>query len=276
MAFLQVQFFSAALNVASTANVILPEVNQGVGIKASSERELPDVLYLLHGYSDDHSIWMRRTSVERYAAAHNLAVIMPAVNHSFYCNEAYGENYWDYVSEELPAVMHRFLRLSDDPVRTFVAGLSMGGYGAMRLALTYPERFGAAASFSGVVDYTQDIHRNHPNKELYRIFGDIREIWNSDVDIRHLMEKNAGAPRKPRLYVSCGTADFLYPMHQHFVPALKENGWDVTAFEKEGVGHEWGFWDEQIRAFIDFIYAPEEDKSQKSSNKKMPAAEVGE
>ena len=86
MAFLQIQFFSATLNVASTVNVILPESNQGIGMNASKDEVLPKVLYLLHGYSDDHSIWMRRTSVERYAANQNLAVIMPAVNHSFYCN----------------------------------------------------------------------------------------------------------------------------------------------------------------------------------------------
>ena len=152
MAFLQIQFFSAALNVASTVNVILPESNQGIGMNASKDEVLPKVLYLLHGYSDDHSIWMRRTSVERYAANQNLAVIMPAVNHSFYCNEAYGEKYWDYVSEELPETMQSFLRLSDQPEDTYVAGLSMGGYGAMRLALTYPERFAGAGSFSGAVD----------------------------------------------------------------------------------------------------------------------------
>ena len=116
MAFLQVQFFSRVLNVASTVNVILPEASQGIGITASESPSLPKVLYLLHGYSDDHSIWMRRTSVERYAAAHNLAVIMPAVNHSFYCNEVHGERYWDYVSDELPKAMHCFLRISDKPV----------------------------------------------------------------------------------------------------------------------------------------------------------------
>ena len=152
MAFLQIQFFSAALNVASTVNVILPEANQGIGMGSSKDAALPKVLYLLHGYSDDQSIWMRRTSVERYAANHNLAVIMPAVNHSFYCNEVHGERYWDYVSDELPKTMHRFLRLSDRPEDTYAAGLSMGGYGAMRLALTYPERFAGAASFSGAVD----------------------------------------------------------------------------------------------------------------------------
>ena len=254
MAFLQIQFFSAALNVASTVNVILPEAAQGIGIEASGKKALPDVLYLLHGYSDDHSIWMRRTSVERYAAAHNLAVIMPAVNHSFYCNEVYGEKYWDYVSEELPETMHRFLRLSDKPAHTYVAGLSMGGYGAMRLALTYPERFAAAASFSGVVDLTDVFYQERRNDEIRRVFGDQADIRNTEVDNLYLMKKNSSAPRKPRLYLSCGTADFLYHQHLAFVPELKKNGWKVTSCEVEGASHEWGFWDDQIRNFIDFIY----------------------
>ena len=254
MAFLQIQFFSSALNVASTVNVILPEANQGIGMGASEGSDLPDVLYLLHGYSDDHSIWMRRTSLERYAASHNLAVIMPAVNHSFYCNEVYGERYWDYVSEELPQVMHRFLRLSDDPDRTFVAGLSMGGYGAMRLALTYPERFGAAASFSGSVDLADLFSWERNESELHRIFGEELEIRGTETDTYELMRKNADAYHKPRLWVGCGTADFLFHQQGPFVSALKTNGWDVTYVKKKDAVHEWGFWDEQIRAFINFIY----------------------
>ena len=92
MAFLQLQFFSKVLDVACNVNVILPEGEQGIGVKGSGAGELPGVLYLLHGYSDDHSVWMRRTSVERYVSEHDLAVIMPAVNHSFYCNEANGKD----------------------------------------------------------------------------------------------------------------------------------------------------------------------------------------
>ena len=254
MAFLQIQFFSEALNVASTVNAILPETNQGIGMDASGEEKLPKVLYLLHGYSDDHSIWMRRTSVERYAAGHNLAVIMPAVNHSFYCNEVYGEKYWDYVSEELPAAMHRFMRLSGRPEDTYVAGLSMGGYGTMRLALTYPERFAGAASFSGAVDLAGSFYRRHRADEADRVFGSRKDLKGSEYDTFFLMQKNAKAVRKPWLYVSCGTADFLYDQHKEFVPALKKNGWDVTDYEKPGAVHEWGFWDEQIKVFIDMIY----------------------
>lgn len=257
MAFLQVQFFSECLNVASTINVIMPEPKQGIGITGSENKLLPKVLYLLHGYSDDHSIWMRRTSVERYAASHNLAVIMPAVNHSFYCNEVYGEKYWDYVSEELPKVVATMFRVSTNPEDTYVAGLSMGGYGAMRLALTYPERFAAAASFSGAVDIVDEIlYLTEERKENWkRVMGDLDKLPNSDVDNMYLLKKHANAPHKPRLYVSCGTKDFLYPQHLKFVPALRANGWEVTSYEKPDAMHEWCFWDEQIKAFIDFIYA---------------------
>jgi len=255
MAFLQIQFFSAALNVASSVNVILPEANQGIGVNASRDERPPKVLYLLHGYSDDHSIWMRRTSVERYAAGHNLAVIMPAVNHSFYCNEVYGEKYWDYVSDELPRTMHRFLRISDRPEDTYVAGLSMGGYGAMRLALTYPAHFAGAASFSGAVDLAGVYYERHRTAEIDRVFGEQKEIKGSEFDLYTLMEKNASAPKKPWLYVSCGTKDFFFDQHRAFVPALKKNGWDVMSHEEADTFHEWGFWDAQVRDFIELIFA---------------------
>ena len=258
MAFLQIQFFSAALNVASSVNVILPEENQGIGVSTPKDERLPKVLYLFHGYSDDHSIWMRRTSVERYAANHNLAVIMPAVNHSFYCNEAYGEKYWDYVSEELPETMHRFLRLSDKPQDTYVAGLSMSGYGAMRLALTHPERFAAAASFSGAVDIASVLYQRTRGAEIDRVFGDRVDIKGTEYDPFFLMQRNANAVRKPWLYVSCGTKDFLFAQHKAFVPALRKNGWEVMSHEEPDATHEWGFWDNQIRAFIELIYAKEE------------------
>ena len=258
MAFLQIQFFSAALNVASTVNVILPEANQGIGMGASKDERPPKVLYLLHGYSDDHSIWMRRTSVERYAANHNLAVIMPAVNHSFYCNEAYGERYWDYVSDELPRTMQRFLRLSARPEDTYVAGLSMGGYGAMRLALTYPGHFAGAASFSGAVDLAGIFPQRHDGNEIDRLFGDLKEIKGTELDLFHLIEKNADAPHRPWLYVSCGTKDFLFESHKAFVPALRKNGWNVMSHEEPDATHEWGFWDQQIKAFIELIAARED------------------
>ncbi len=252
MALLHVNFFSRALGVASSVEVILPECDQGIGVTAAEETAPPAVLYLLHGYSDDHTIWQRRTSVERYAAKHNLAVIMPAVNHSFYCNEQGGERYWDYVSEELPAQMQHFFRLSDRPEDTFVAGLSMGGYGAMKLALTHPERFGAAASFSGAVDIVTMAGRRAGDWK--RIFGR-KAVRGTEDDLFYLLKVNASAERKPRLYISCGTADFLYEQHGRFIPALQKQGWDVTRYDEPEATHEWGFWDREIEKFIEFALA---------------------
>ena len=110
------------------------------------------MLYLLHGLSDDHTAWLRYTSIERYATARGLAVVMPAVHRSFYADEAHGHAYWQFVSEELPRIVAAFFRLSERPEDTFVAGLSMGGYGALKLGLHHPERFAAVASLSGAVD----------------------------------------------------------------------------------------------------------------------------
>ena len=251
MALFHLVYFSDVLGVQTPVDVIIPEGKQGIGVDTAGEENLPTVLYLLHGYSDDQTIWQRRTSVERYAASRNLAIIMPGVNHSFYCNEEYGERYWDFVSEELPRMMHRFFRLSDKPEDTFVAGLSMGGYGAMKLALNQPERFGAAASFSGAVDIASTRQRHNHNWK--RITGG-KSIKGTENDLFHMLKVNGEAARKPRLYVSCGTADFLYGQHKKFVPAAKKAGWDVTAWEEPDATHEWGFWDREIRKFIEFIY----------------------
>ena len=147
-----------------------------------------------------------------YDCAHGagLAVIMPAVNHSYYANELQGERFWDYVSQELPQMMHSMFRLSQAPGTELVAGLSMGGYGAMKLALTYPERFAAAASFSGAVDAEALLRKREPRPTMRRAFGTAKAFHGSENDLFHLMEENAQAPHKPRLYVACGTEDFLY------------------------------------------------------------------
>lgn len=256
MAFLQVEFFSQALEVASAVNVLLPEGDMGIGVKAGGGTRLPKVLYLLHGYSDDHTIWMRRTSVERYAAAYPLAVIMPAVNHSFYCNEPMGERYWDYISEELPQVMHSFFRLSDRPEDTFAAGLSMGGYGALKLGLSHPERFAAVGSFSGAVRAAQSRPVDEKSRlKKERAFG--KDPVDPGLDLFHLLKVHGNDEKKPRLYVSCGTEDTLFAVHQAFVPAAEQAGWDLTHREAAGFSHEWAFWDEEIRRFIPWMLKKE-------------------
>src|SRR5690349_13077646 len=123
MALFECRFFSESLTLDVTAHVIVP--NRGEG------RPPFPTLWLLHGLSDDHTAWVRGTSIERHVLEMNLAVVMPAVGRSFYQDMASGPQYWKYVSEELPAAMRHFFPLSPARADNFAAGLSMGGYGAL-------------------------------------------------------------------------------------------------------------------------------------------------
>ena len=161
------------------------------------------MLYLLHGLSDDHTAWLRYTSVERYAAAAGVAVVMPAVNRSFYANERSGGRYGDFVADELPEIVGNFFRVSQDPADTYVAGLSMGGYGAMRLALTHPDRYAAAATLSGALDLDELSSRPERVGLFDRIFGD---TIPDDADVFKLLDA-ADVDTLPRFHVSTGTED---------------------------------------------------------------------
>src|SRR3954447_5591741 len=155
MALLSCDFFAETLEVGTSMTVVLPQQTAeqiGVASVADAPAHGFPLLYLLHGLSDDHTAWLRYTSIERYATARGLAVVMPAVHRSFYADEKHGHAYWQFVSDELPQVVHSFFRVSERRQDTFVAGLSMGGYGALKLGLSHPERFGAVASLSGVAD----------------------------------------------------------------------------------------------------------------------------
>ena len=241
MAFIQAGFFSETLQLACSADVLIPE--RGAAGK-------PRVLYLLHGLSDDHTMWQRRTSIERYADAYGLCVIMPAVERSFYTDMADGGRFWTYVSEELPAIMSRMFNISGRREDTFVAGLSMGGYGAFKLALRQPERFAAAASLSGVLDLRGHIMHGGENTikpEMRRIFGHDGCDMDASEDLVRVMEANMREHVQiPRLYACCGRQDFLYQCNLDFIAAAKKLGVDVAFTENEGT-HEWGYWDVMIQ-----------------------------
>src|SRR5215216_920350 len=131
MAHLRCDFFSETLSLSTTMTVILPQqTSTQIGMTGAQREGPPPVLYLLHGLSDDDTIWLRRTSIERYVAPLGLAVVMPQVHRSFYTDEAAGGRYWTFLSEELPEIVSRFFWVSTTRADTFVAGLSMGGYGA--------------------------------------------------------------------------------------------------------------------------------------------------
>ena len=256
MALIHCDFYSDVLGLSVSMDAILPqETRSQIGMKGAGGTGPHPTLYLLHGMSDDHTIWQRRTSIERYVAPLGLAVIMPAVHRSFYTDMARGYRYWTFVSEELPRLARSFFRLSASRDDNFVAGLSMGGYGAFKLALRCPEKFAAAASLSGAVDRFRNIAEIEEARrvEWENVFGDLEKVAGTDNDLHHLAEKVAKSDGpKPKLYQCCGTEDFLYEGNLCFRDHAKALGLDLTYEEGPGE-HEWGYWDRMIRRVLEWL-----------------------
>jgi len=256
MALIHCDFFSEVLGLSCSMSVILPQAASAqAGAPAPRSKRRHPTLWLLHGLSDDHTIWQRRTSIERYAAPLGLAVVMPAVHRSFYTDTTFGYRYWTYLSEELPALARSFFPLSDARADTFVAGLSMGGYGAFKLAMRQPERFAAAASLSGALDMATRPEETDEEvlDELRRIFGDLDAFPGSDNDLMHLAERIAVSDGpQPRFYAWCGTDDFLYRQNVNFRDHARRVGLDLVYEEGPG-DHGWAWWDRQIQRVLQWL-----------------------
>jgi len=236
---------------------ILPQTTRTqIGMSGTVRGTKHPTLYLLHGMSDDHTIWMRRTSIERYAAEYGLAVIMPNVHRSFYADMAQGYRYWSFVSEELIALSEQFFPLSPLREHRFVAGLSMGGYGAFKLALRCPEKFAAGASLSGALDMASRklVQEKQALKHDMRLaFGDLDTIAGTDNDLFYLANQlvQSTGPR-PKLYQWCGTEDFLYTYNLTFRDNARNLELDLTYEEGPG-SHEWSCWDYQIHRVLEWL-----------------------
>jgi S-formylglutathione hydrolase FrmB len=240
MAFLELSIKSRALEMGVNVNVITPERGEGQS----------KVLYLLHGLSDDHTAWTRQTSVERYASKYNLTVVMPAVGRTWYTDHEHGRKYYTYVSQELPDIIKHIFNVSTKREDTFVAGLSMGGYGAMKVALANPDKYSKAASFSGALNIG-DRFQTWKTPELEYLFGE--DGPKGIDDTMHLLETCAKAPIKPLLYQACGTKDRLYPLNIDFKEKALSLGYDLT-YTEEPETHNWGYWDRQIKSALEWMF----------------------
>lgn len=255
MALLNVHFFSYYLGMDVPMTVLLPEKR---GHKPELSEKKNKVLYLLHGHSDDNSAYLRKSNIELHIADKELIVVMPTCHRGFYSNSIHGYKYEDYLVKELPTVVSNFFHASIDREDTYIAGLSMGGYGALKLGLKYPEVYGHAASMSGAIDCYQackcaaakgmfsvgDFTENIDN-----VFGGEEAFRNSDDNIENLVSK---VKNPPQLYISCGTEDPLYPIHRETLAILDKAGLKYTAYEGPGA-HNWVFWNQELVKILQFF-----------------------
>jgi len=257
MAFFEMKYYSDALGTGVSVNVVLPEnATSMIGMEAKSGKTFKTV-YLFHGLSDDHSIWHRRTSIERYATEMGVAVVMPNAGRSWYTDTAYGARYFTFVTEELPRICRSFFRgMTDQREDNFVAGLSMGGYGAVKAALSCPEKFGGCAALSGAYDVAE-LSNSIIAGEWKSIFGwDLsspEEIRGSKHDVYALARKNKeeGKPF-PKLYMWCGQQDFLLE-HSRRLHSLLDELKVEHIYEETAGSHAWKCWDDKIQTALRFL-----------------------
>lgn len=245
-------------------DVILPEEENGaIGIEGKQVAGKWKTLYLLHGMSDDHTIWQRRTSIERYATEKGIAVVMPSTQLGWYTDMNIGPKWYTYIAEELPKICRSFFPgMSSRREDTFVAGLSMGGYGALKLGLRAGDTFGWAASLSGAVDVAEIARTNMLADGSYwrDIFGPAEGVPGSFNDLFAAAKelKESGKPLT-KLYMWCGTEDFLIAPNRRMRDHLNALGYDLTYEESPG-DHQWKYWDEKIQTVLNWLPLEKEEK----------------
>jgi S-formylglutathione hydrolase FrmB len=259
MALVRIDHAPETVKVNLPLNLILPDPGKMGGVRVAERK----VLYLLHGLGDDASAWQRYTSIETYAARYGLVAVMPSVGRSFYTDQPNGQKYFTYLTEELPRYLEEVFGLAPRRDDTFIAGVSMGGYGAFKAALLHPELYAAAASFSGMLSL--EILRLLPDdprrEEFTHLFGDLERLTGGEHDPLTWLRQAAEYPgRLPKLFIACARQEDIYPLSSLFYGACVALGVQAEYHEEDG-GHDWFFWDGQIRRFLEQVLGPIEGKS---------------
>ncbi len=256
MALLHVNLHSDALGMAVSVDVILPQAPATqIGLGGKREKVFP-TLYLLHGLSDDHTIWQRRTSIERYAAQYGIAVVMPNGHRSWYTDMAHGGKYFTFVSEELPRLCRSFFNgMSDAREMNYIAGLSMGGYGAVKVAMAHPERYAGVASFSGAMDVARYVEERQFDRAMWvDVFGEDFKIADTVNDVYGMTARQiADSTPLPTIYLSCGTEDGLLKDTRRMHALLDEHG-VAHAYREAPGNHNWDFWDDEIQRALKLFF----------------------
>lgn len=261
MAILNLDLYSYELAMNTQVTMILPE-RRGVPHQSREGKKYP-VLYLLHGHSQDHTSWLRLTRVEYYLKDTDVIVVMPNCNRGCWVDGINSHKYGSYLTKELPKILGNWFQVSSDPKETYIAGFSMGGYGALHAALSNPKIYGAVAALSASTDMhklTEDVGSDAPGKGIAfppfaevgenftRIFGGDDTYFESDYNLEKLAKKlQMEGGSDMRILSMCGDNDPLLDMNNQFADFMKAECPDITYEYKitEGI-HDFYYWDREI------------------------------
>jgi S-formylglutathione hydrolase FrmB len=239
MAFCTMQFHGGSIGKKSSMNLLIPEV----------PGPWP-VLLLLHGLSDDHTAWCRRTSLERYVESRKLLVVMPDGHRNWYVNDPRngGLAYEDHIIGDVLGLVDRTFDTVANRGGRAVAGLSMGGYGAVMLAMKHPEMFSVACGLSSAVAFAGQ----RPGRQRDE-FADLRAALDpAEHDCYALAEALVDAPTRLAVRLDCGTEDFLLQANRDFHAHLDSIGLEHEYVESPGE-HNWAYWDAHIQDTLAFL-----------------------
>ncbi len=240
MAHMRVSFFGDSIKKQTSMTVILPQ-------DVKQDGPFP-VLYLLHGMSDDDTIWERRTSLERYVADMPLIVVMPDGGRGFYTDAVQGYAYESHIMKDVIGFTERFFPAMTERKGRCIGGLSMGGYGSMKMALKYPDMFCSVVSHSSAFSVRRRVENKERRADSILVFGEHPE--NTDNDPWYLAE-NIDRAKLPAIRFDCGTEDFLIEENREFHQHLEKLGIPHEYAEYPG-SHNWGFWDEHVQEALRF------------------------
>jgi putative tributyrin esterase len=239
---------SAALGRTMKYRVLLPD-----GYEGSDERYR--ALYLLHGLSGDYMDWSTRTDLAAIARTVPLVIVMPEGENAWYTNAAdRGPRFEDYIADDLVKDVEIKYRVIRARYGRAIAGLSMGGYGALKIGLKRPGTFAAAGGFSsalGVTDPKFDDGLTSFKEQLYRIFGPAGSETRTANDIQVIAGK-AKPETAPALYLDCGTSDGLLDDSRALAATLQKRGFTYEYHEVPGA-HTWEYWNRQIEVFLPWL-----------------------
>ena len=266
MALIQVNYLSRALFRTVPLNVILPadKIDFMTGGYAMKEGQKFKTLYLLHGLLGNYTDWVSGTRIQRWAEEKNLAVVMPSGDNSFYFKSRTPWNdYETFIGKELVEVTRKMFPLSDKREDTFIAGLSMGGYGAVRNGIVFSDTFSHVIGFSGAMHLFENVSEEANIGLFDNLEAASKTNLNPWVAVDEMYAKSRSIPK---FYLSCGLKDDLLKCNENFRDYLKSKGADVTWDEDPNAGHDWDFWDSQIKKVLDWLPLSGENAGLSSGN----------
>ncbi len=257
MAKLVCNFLSYSLQRATDITVVLPSTTCPEAMELPGQLPATHVLpakfpvvYLLHGFANNHAQWTGYTNVELYAEERQIAIVNVSAENKSYV-KCGPDDFDRFIDEELPEFVENYFPVSAKPEERYIAGLSMGGYGAFLHGLRHPERYRAIGGFSAGVDV---------DLAAFGIDPATTPVGTDPSYNLHVLAKQVAEEGKafPKIYDACGTEDPFFKANELYAKELMDLGADVTWKAVPGFGHEWRFWDQQVEQFLDWI--PRDDE----------------